>query len=355
MNFSLRHFLPVLMLTLAACTVPTLTPQTIGPAIGPEEEVFVATTRARNDVGDFSSMRGDQTSYLTVPVRFPTNYSPGDRAKIEKAPDPAEDFSVGAPVTMDRSGFRQSLTSAVAAEPRGSRDVTIYVHGYYNVFYSGVFRSAQLKRDFDLPGEVVHFAWPSRGSNTAYAYDRESVLYSRDSLEALIRDSVRVGADRVTIVAHSLGAMLVMETLRQIEISQPGWVHDNIDGLAFVAPDIDVEVFKSQAARFERLPEDFVIFVSNQDRVLMLASRLQGVKRRLGNTSDVEVTTEGNLTIVDVTSMTQDARSGHFVPATSPAAIQILRNSSAFRALFPREGLGQPIGGNVRLFQLSGN
>ena len=354
MHFA-RHLSALFLLLLAACTEPTYTPVTTGPALGAEQAVFVATTRAENANGEFSAGRDETTTFLTVPVRFPVEYRPGDRARIRERPDPARDFSVGSIGHLDRAAFRESLTRAVSAAPAGKRDITIYVHGYFNAFYNGVFRSAQLKRDFDLPGPIVHFAWPSRGSNTAYAYDRESVLFSRDSLEALIRDATAVGAERVTLVAHSLGAMLAMETLRQIEISDPGWVHDHLDGLAFVSPDIDLEVFKSQAARFERLPEDFVIFVSNRDQVLMLASRLQGVKRRLGNSRDVEVTTDGNLTIVDVTALTQNARSGHFIPATSPAAIRILRNSDAFRAFFPREGLGQPLGGNVRLLQIAGD
>jgi esterase/lipase superfamily enzyme len=350
-----RQLSGLFLLLLAACTEPTHTPVTTGPALGEEQAVFVATTRAENAEGEFSAGRGNTTAFLTVPVRFPVGYSPGDRARIRERPDPVRDFSVGSVGHLDRAAFRESLARAVSVEPAGKRDVTIYVHGYFNAFYNGVFRSAQLKHDFALPGPVVHFAWPSRGSNTAYAYDRESVLFSRDSLETLIRDAAQVGAERVMIIAHSLGAMLTMEALRQIEISQPGWVNENLDGLALVSPDIDLAVFRSQAARFKRLPEDFVIFVSDRDQVLMLASRLQGVERRLGNSREVAVTTDGDLTIVDVTQLTGDARSGHFIPATSPTAIRILRNSDAFRALFPREGSGRSVGAHVRFLQIGRN
>lgn len=350
----LRLFPVLILLALAACSEPVATPLLTGPATGPTETVFIATTRARDDDGSFTGGRAEGTSFLTLPVVFPADYRPGKTAVIRSAPRPDRDFSVGAETPLDRAGFRAALGQSLADMPAGQRDLTLYVHGFYNAFYNGAFRAAQLRHDFDLPGAMVHFAWPSRGVNTAYAYDRESVLYSRDALERVIRDLASVGAERVTIIGHSLGAMLVMETLRQIEISDPGWVHANVRGLAFVSPDIDVEVFKSQAARFRRLPEDFVIFVSDRDRVLMLASKVTGVKRRLGNTRNVEITTEGALTIVDVTALSEFGGSGHFVPATSPTAIRILRNSAAFLDFFPREGLSLPAGANVRLLQIAG-
>lgn len=350
-----RHLSILVFLALAACTEPNVTPMTSGPVSGDAQTVFVATTRAENAEGEFTAARARGTTFLEIPVNFPKHYRPGDRAVIRANPDPATDFSVGAEKRFDRDGFRAALRAAITAKPKGKRDLTIYVHGYFNAFYNGVFRSAQFTHDFALPGVMAHFAWPSRGMNTAYAYDRESVLYSRDAMETMLRDAAAVGTERVTIVAHSLGAMLVMETLRQIEISEPGWVHDHIHGIAFVAPDIDVEVFKSQAARFKELPDDFVIFVSNKDQVLMLASRLSSVKNRLGNTRNVQITTQGELTIVDVTALTATARSSHFIPATSPTAIQILRNSSAFLDLFPREGAGRRVGNGVRLLQIMGD
>jgi esterase/lipase superfamily enzyme len=348
----LRLFVCLTLLALAACTAPTYTPLLQGSSGGPAETVFVATTRAEDDTGRFTGERGRGTTYLSVPVNFPRAYAPGQPARIVEVPDPETDFSVGSARRFDGPGFRAAVNRALADEPPGKREVTVYVHGYFNAFYTGVFRAAQLKQDFGLDGAMVHFAWPSRGSTAGYAYDRESLLYSRDAMERFLRDIATLNADRVNVVAHSLGAMLVMETLRQIEIDNPDWVRANIDGIAFVSPDIDIEVFKSQAARFRALPEDFVIFVSDRDRVLLLSSRYSGVRERLGNTRDVEVSTEGELTIVDLTALADTAESRHFIPATSPTAIRILQNSGAFADFFPRDGIGLPIGRGVRLLQL---
>lgn len=352
--FTRRQFtLASLSVPLAACSEPISVPWTDRPATGPVESVFVATIREQNTQGEFTAGRAATTRYLSVPVQFPESYTPGKRAFIRSNPNPSRHFSVDEAEQFDRAGFRAELRRALSAQPRGRRDITIYVHGFYNAFYNGVFQAAQLRRDFDLPGIMLHFAWPSRGSNTAYAYDRESMLYSRDALEQLVRDAARVGAERVTLIGHSLGSMLIMEALRQVEIAQPGWTHAHIDGLSFVAPDIDVDVFKTQAARFKRLPKDTVLFVSDRDKILMLATTLTGGKARLGNLRDVRIVTEGELTIVDVAPLAGSAWSGHFIPATSPIAISLLRNSEAFVNFFPREGAGQRVGANRRFFQLS--
>lgn len=348
-----RALLLPFILVLSACTEPSYAP-ILSTATGQSipENVFVVTNRAKGSDGWFTDERAVGSAHMLVPVNFPPNYQPGDKATVKKVPNPEEDVWVSPKTDLERAVFRQELRRDLDKRASGKREITVYVHGFYNSFFNGVFRSAQLKRDFNLPGTMVHFSWPSRGSNTAYAHDRESVLYSRDAMEALLRDVTSVGATRVNIIAHSLGAFLIMETLRQIEIAEPGWSYRNLDGVAFVAPDIDVEVFKSQAARIDRLPEDFAIFVSNKDKVLLLSSRINGVKPRLGAISDVEITTEGDLTIVDVSALTRSARSEHFIPATSPAAIQLMRNSNAFVDFFPREGLGTLVAGNVRLLQI---
>lgn len=343
----LRPFLVLSLLIglLAGCDVPDFNPELAVTPEAASEQIYVATNRARNEAGWYSSARGARLDFLSVPVNFPTNYTPGDAALIREHPKPDRDFSVGARRDYDAAGFAAAL--------KGRKEITIYVHGYYNAFFNGVFQSAQLRRDFDLPGAMVYFSWPSKGSSAGYAYDRESLLYSRDALERLLRLVAGTGAARVNLIGHSLGAMLIMETLRQIEIADPGWVHRNIDGMAFVSPDIDIQVFASQAERLQSLPKATVVFVSDQDKVLLLSSKISGTTKRLGNTTNLPVTTQGEITVVDVSSLAGDARSGHFIPAASPTAIQLISNGPAFVDFFPRDGLGRRVGNNLRLFELT--
>lgn len=351
MMYPRRFGILIVVSLLFGCSEPTFAPMALERPEGTTETIFVATTRGETEDGWYSNARSSSVDYLSVPVNFPASYQPGDTARIKETPDPERDFSVGQKQDFDREEFASALRHDLASRPKGERDLTIYVHGFYNAFFSGVFRSAQLKEDFGLSGPMVHFSWPSKGTTTGYIYDRESLLQSRDGLEDVLRLLATVGAERVTIIGHSLGAMLVMETMRQIDISEPGWVHRNIEGLALVSPDVDLKLFQTQAARLERLPQDTVVFVSDRDAVLMLSSRLSGETTRLGSTRQIDVPGDSELTIVDVSALNASARSGHFIPATSPAAIKFIRNSSAFVDLFPKSGLGEAVRSNVRLFE----
>ena len=77
---------------------------------------------------------------------------------------------------------------ALAAKAPQDREVLLFVHGYNNNFAEGVYRVAQFSHDLEIPGAVVHYAWPSAAKPLGYVYDRDSALFARDGLERLIDD-----------------------------------------------------------------------------------------------------------------------------------------------------------------------
>ena len=96
--------------------------------------------------------------------------------------------------------------------------------------------------------------------------------------------------------------MLTIETLRQIEIANSGWSKRHLDGVILIAPDLDIEVFQSQMARFNSLPAPFAIFVSSRDRALQLSARINGSAVRLGSLEAVEKLGQYPVTIIDVSA-----------------------------------------------------
>ena len=215
----------------------------------------------------------------------------------------------------------------------------IYVHGYNNSFSDGVLRLAQLSRDFEFDGVGVHYAWPSAAKPLAYEHDRQATFFARDGLENLIESVVRTQPDSVTIVAHSMGSLLAMESLRQIAIASPGRVARIIDGVVLISPDLDLEVFRTQAARIGKLPDNFVIFVSEADKVLRVSALLSGKGRRLGNINEIDKIADLDVTVVNVTAFSEGA--GHFLVGKSPALIKMLRNVDALEGAFKRDGSGR--------------
>ncbi len=336
------RFVLVLFL-VAACgdrTLVQVAPEAAG--IGTPYKTYVATLRARNGSGWFGADRAERLDYVDVDVSVPPQHKSG---KIKYRPylvDPEHQFTITGRTDYDNgSAFSAGLRQALARQKPGERDVMLYVHGYNNSFADGVLRTVQMIHDFDLPGVGVHFSWPSAAHPLGYTYDRDSVLYARDALETLLRQVSTAGADRIVLVGHSLGSMMVMETLRQIEISSPNWTRQHLGGVVLVAPDLDVEVFKQQAKRFKRLPEPFIIFVSERDRALQLSTRVNGDKKRLGLLSNAEEVSELPVTVVDVSKFADGLGTGHFTLFTSPLLIELMRNSQQIGNTFRTDAGGR--------------
>ena len=172
--------------------------------------------------------------------------------------DIEEDFVVTqADQFRDATAFRAGLRAAVAAQPAEAREVMVFVHGFNNTFADGLYRTAQIRHDFEIPGVAVHYSWPSLSLPFGYAYDRDSALFARDGLEQVLREIARTGSHNMVLVAHSVGSELLMESLRQLRIAGAHDIIDRISGVVLMSPDIDVQVFRSQAARLSPLPEPF--------------------------------------------------------------------------------------------------
>ena len=338
-----RIVLFFIVLTLTACMDRSQT--VIMPAaleFGTLHKVFVATRRQADENGWYSAKRARVSGYSEISVSVPPGHKRGEVELGFKDPDPQAHFTVATRQDSDdRSQFRRALSRHIAAKPPKGREVTLYVHGYNNSYLDGVFRSAQIMHDFSLTGTAVHYAWPSDANPLGYAYDRDSVLFSRDGLEDLLRDVVASGASRVIVVAHSLGTMLTMETLRQIEIGTPGWSKRNLSGLILISPDLDIDLFKTQADRFAELPQPFAIFVSNRDRALMLSARINGDTHRLGTLTEPDELADYPVTLLDVSEFATESGLRHFTPGTAPSLIALLSQSSDLDRAFQRDQAGR--------------
>jgi esterase/lipase superfamily enzyme len=206
------------------------------------------------------------------------------------------------------------------------KDVLLYIHGYNNTFADGVLRTAQMAEDFGFKGVPVHYSWPSAGNALAYAFDRESIMASRAGLQSLIEALARLPAGDFSIVAHSVGSDLLMEVLRDLAIAGRQDVLRALDGVILVSPDIDLDVFRAQATRIGELPAPFLIISSENDRALNVSARLTGQVSRVGSLPDASALSEFEIIVLHVSAVSSGGDFlGHFTAATSPEAIQRIR------------------------------
>lgn len=332
-----------LIACLAGCTDRSFTP--VMPEalqVGKAYTVFAATSRAPEDNGTFGFRRSEELSLLELTVSIPPTHVPGDLRFGYAEPNPIRQFTLaGQRQFANADAFRNRITDSVRQMPRGQREVTVFVHGYNATQAETAFRAAQIAHDINLPGALVIYSWPSRASALGYAYDNDSMLFARDGLEQLLRQLRASGTSRIILVAHSMGSALTMETLRQIEISDPGWAARELGGVVLVSPDLDIEVFRSQIKRLSRVPNPFVLFVSSKDKILDLSARLRGTRKqdRLGSLENAERIADLPIQIIDTTPFSKGAGSSHFVPATSPALIALLNRVTSLNRTFRAEDI----------------
>jgi esterase/lipase superfamily enzyme len=293
--------------------------------------VYVGTTRTRTDDGLWSATEPGRLNYARVDVSVPKIHVPG----VIELPDPDADperhfLTRDIRPFADRAEFRRTVAGNLAARRFSGDEVVVTVHGFNNTMGEGVLRTAQMIRDFDMDGLTVHYAWPSRGAPLGYAADRDAALFARDGLEQMLDDLRAAGAREIVLVAHSMGAQLTMEVLRQMSLRGNRATMSRISGVVLLSPDISPVVFRAQAEAIGDLPDPFVIFTSQNDPALRLSARLTGLPSRLGNISGVEDVAGLDVTVIDL-SAAEDAASNHLAATTSPSMIAFLKRTEAVR------------------------
>jgi esterase/lipase superfamily enzyme len=240
--------------------------------------LFVASTHRKGADG----VNDGAATFSLQSVSVPPGHKAGE---IEQprfgSPNPANDFVVTRRRSLDPEAFRAELASHISGRIGNSRDVLLYVHGFNTSLQEARFRLAQIVADGGFTGVPVLFTWASKGELFAYESDKESATASRDALQSLISDLWHApGVGRVHVLAHSMGAWLSMEALRESAIAG----HPDLDGklgsIMLAAPDIDLSVFRQQVSRLD--PSHVSVFVSRDDRALSLSSRIAGSRPRLG-------------------------------------------------------------------------
>lgn len=309
------------------------------------ERVLVATMRAPDPdpLVRFSGSRAKALSYLDVAVTVPRDRVPGQVAEPAATPDPRRQFAVRAvrPVGDD-AAFLAAVNADMALRPAGERVVFVFVHGYNVRFASGVYRHAQIRHDYQLDALPVHFSWPSAGRLPAYLYDRDSVQFARDGLAHTLDLLARSRAEGIFLVAHSMGALLTMEALRQASLAGNRRLLDRIEAVVLASPDIDVDVFRQQLTDIRPRPRPMVIFVSSRDRALRVSQRVRGGHPRVGEGRNIDELRQEGLVVIDVSQVRDSSdRINHSVFASSPSLIRVVRKAELNRVVLRPGGPAQ--------------
>jgi esterase/lipase superfamily enzyme len=298
-------------------------------AAGPRQiSEFVVSTR-KGESGAASEAGNDgQTRDSLQMIGAPPDHRIGqlERPSIG-APDPEKHFALMSRRGLDEAGFAAELASHLSGRIGSNRDILLYVHGFNTSYDESRFRLAQIVEDGRFGGVPVLFTWPSTNSLLDYAAAKESATVSRDALAKLIRQLTETpGVGRVHILAHSMGAWLTMEALRQDAIAGSPALAEKLGDVMLAAPDIDLNVFRQQLARVDA-SHVFVLVAAN-DRALSLARSLTGDRQRLGamdptNAADRAALSALGVRVYDLTREA-DIFIGHGAYADAPDALRTI-------------------------------
>ena len=323
------------VLCFAACATPpgVLVPISANGSGGSRVDMLVATTRERgNPIEMFSGARGPTLAFANITVSLPPSAAReiGQVQWPRQVPgNPATDFVTLKADVIDRPQAITWFQQTLRAVPR--RQVLVFIHGFNNRFDDAVFRFAQIVHDSNARVVPVLFTWPSRGSVLAYGYDRESTAYSRNALENVLKAFARDPAvGEISILAHSMGNSLALETLRQMAI-RDGRVAPKIRNVLLAAPDVDVDLAREAIVDMgpKRNRPSFTLFVSQDDRALAMSRRVWGSEARLGaiNPDQEPYRTQleqASVTVLDLTKLKAGDVSHHGKFAESPEIVQLI-------------------------------
>jgi esterase/lipase superfamily enzyme len=275
--------------------------------------VLAATNRRRSNSSAemFDGERAPELSYAAVDVSIP----PDGARKVGQvqvpgsaAGNPEREFVTVSADYLDKRAFSAAITTV--AKQSGRNKVLVFVHGFNNRFDDAVYRFAQIVHDSKAEGIPVLFTWPSRGELrlNSYAYDRESAIYSRDALEQLL-DTLASNPQvkEVNILAHSMGNWVTLEALRGKAIAG-GKIGHKIKNVFLVAPDVDVDIFRTQINRMGNARPRFALFVAQDDKALNLSQFIWGGMPRLGEINPEQepyrgVLAQQHIAVFDLTKM----------------------------------------------------
>jgi esterase/lipase superfamily enzyme len=293
-------------------------------------DMLVATSRLASDnpATLFGGERAPKPSLTDITISIPPDASRKDgdvQWPRHLPPNPRTDFAVTSvkPMTTVQQGF-----AWFKQQGKGGHAL-VFIHGFNNTYEDAVFRYAQIVHDSGAQVTPIMFTWPSRGRLRDYVYDKESATYSRTALENTLRYlSKDPDVKDITVLAHSMGTWLAMESLRQMAI-RDGQVDAKIDNVILASPDIDVDVFARQFTELGDHRPKFTIFVSQDDRALAASRLISGGVLRVGAINPGEEPFKSKLeragiTVIDLTKIKTGDSMRHGKFAESPEIVQLI-------------------------------
>lgn len=254
--------------------------------------VFYATDRnvtGNNSQGPTFGGEPDangQMHYGEMSVSIPRDHRMGELEGpsillLQFKQDPNRDVVLQTVESSDQAGFLKGVSDRVAHSQK--KELLVFVHGFNTTFEDASRRTAQIAYDMAYDGPTILYSWPSQGSMTPIAYNKDgrnaqlTVPHLEEFLKLLLATS---GATTVDVIAHSMGNRPVTQALRDFALEDPGQKSKPMfNQVALMAPDVDAALFQQMAHQMELSAQRITLYASSRDAALRLSNYFAGYQR----------------------------------------------------------------------------
>jgi esterase/lipase superfamily enzyme len=224
---------------------------------------------------------------------------------------------------LARDGFLAALRKQISHAP--SKDVFIFVHGFNSTFEDAARRCAQLAYDLDFDGTPMMYSWASAGSATAYIKDEATVTASGRKMAQMLDDVVaQSGAERIHLIAHSMGNRALIEALQDYLSNREASRRQHIfDQIVFTAPDVDRDYFVDAIKSLSAAAARVTLYASDTDLALQSSQLLHDAPRAgLAGANIISMT---GIDTIDMSEVPADSLGHNYFAANSGAIYDLFR------------------------------
>jgi esterase/lipase superfamily enzyme len=249
--------------------------------------VWFGTNRKPDGRGGFGTARHDRTTRGRADVYVPEGHRFGEIGtpfwkKLLRFDLRDDTLRLQQLSTLSHEAWltevQQTLRDAEAAgEPSHA---LVFIHGFNVDFEEAAIRAAQIGLDLAVPGATAFFSWPSRGNVVDYPVDEASIEASEQAITDFLVDfATRCGAQKVHLIAHSMGNRGLLRALQRIAANAQTRGQVKFGQIFLAAPDVDSDLFLNLAALYTEHSERTTLYASDGDMPVHLSSKLHDAAR----------------------------------------------------------------------------
>jgi esterase/lipase superfamily enzyme len=237
--------------------------------------------------GGFTAERHDHISFGRLEVSVPQAHRFGETGsnfwrRLRRLDLRADRLQLQSVVIQRRDAFFQDIQQSMNATRDGGVQphALLFLHGFNVAFEEAAIRAAQIGYDLKVEGATALFSWPSRGSVSAYPADEASIEASEGAITRFLVDfAANCGAERVHVIAHSMGNRGLLRSLQRIAADAQTRGQVKLGQVFLAAPDVDRDLFLDLAHLYGEHAERTTLYASDADLPVHLSSKLHSAPR----------------------------------------------------------------------------